>query len=31
MLAMLERSLDKKSYVLFISVMQIRAVIDVSL
>lgn len=31
MLAMLEMSLDKKSYVLFISVMQIRAVIDVSL
>lgn len=31
MLAMLERSLDKKSYVLFISVMQIRAVIDVFL
>mgnify|MGYP006886263580 FL=1 len=31
MLALLERSLDKKSYVLFISVMQIRAVIDVSL
>lgn len=31
MQAMLERSLDKKSYVLFISVMQIRAVIDVSL
>lgn len=31
MQAMLERSLDKKSYVLFIFVMQIRAVIDVSL
>lgn len=31
MLALLERSLDKKSYVLFISVMQICAVIDVSL
>lgn len=31
MLALLERSLDKKSYVLFISVMQIRAVIDVFL
>lgn len=31
MLALLEMSLDKKSYVLFISVMQIRAVIDVSL
>lgn len=31
MLAMLERSLDKKSYVLFIFVMPIRAVIDVSL
>jgi hypothetical protein len=31
MLALLERPLDKKSYVLFISVMQIRAVIDVSL
>lgn len=31
MLDMLERSLDKKTYVLFLSVMSIRAVIDVSL